>query len=439
MKGDAASWSYPHSLVGMQQHASVTYPGTHPSGQTAFTTPMPPARDETHDLADKMKQSLTIGSAAAKLSGQVAGNEYQVTQHLEKQGIAQVGGHGGPKQPQHLPLMQPQAFSLPPTVGGGGGLRTMNGGYPMIQMGEMISPTQVGGSVQVVPTQLFPRTPEPQVAATPPGNILQFPGGFPHQGQGAMAQPTTPPVGPLNLPPPGVVQAQQQAIFSPPSSAAMTHSPVQFFGHTLGTSLFSPPPPSSTTPHGVFVNSPTSTGKVIGIGSNSPALPPVGTGPRFRRYDSPKQPGLIGSSLSQSTGPLPQAHLSQDSPVTQQKSFLSPATNGNTASGFHSIPLPPRLAQQQQQQQRITGTRYQNQRHPANRSSGVSKGGSTTLADHMPTQLIPAAVGTGSSPSPAKREPLLPTPPSTQMVRPDTTLTCEFLTRSTVFSACTCC
>ena len=32
-------------------------------------------------------------------------------------------------------------------------------------------------------------------------------------------------------------------------------------GHTLGTSLFSPPP-SSTSQHGIFVNSPTTTGKV---------------------------------------------------------------------------------------------------------------------------------------------------------------------------------
>ena len=45
-----------------------------------------------------------------------------------------------------------------------------------------------------------------------------------------------------------------------------------------------------------------------------------------------------------------------------------------------------------------------------------------TLGDHMPTPFVPMS-GTGS----AKREPLLPTPPSTHMVKLDTTLTCEFV------------
>ena len=44
-------------------------------------------------------------------------------------------------------------------------------------------------------------------------------------------------------------------------------------GHTLGTSLFSPPP-SSTSPHGIFVNSPTTSGKV----AFSPVFPTVGSG-----------------------------------------------------------------------------------------------------------------------------------------------------------------
>ncbi len=417
MKGDVSQWSYAHSLAGMQQHhPSVTYPGTHPSGQTAFSTFMPAARDDGHDLAEKMEQSLTIGSIGTGIGGQGAMSQSRAHQ-LESQ------GH---KQPQHLPLVQPQAFGMPLGIGGGGGLRAMNGGYPMMPVGEIISPTQVPS---LLPAQLFPGTPEPQVVATPPGNILQFPGGFPPQGQGGMAQPTTPPVGPLNLPPPGVVQAQQQAIFSPPSTGAMTHSPVQILGHTLGTTLFSPPPSTSTNPHGIFVNSPTTTGKILGFAPGTPALPPVGSGPRFRRFESPKQPGLIGSTLSQSTGSATQTHLNQDSPVAQQqKAFPSTATTNGvnpnaTLPGFHSLPLPPRLAQQQQQ--RNVGTRYQNQRHPANRSSSVPKSGSMTVADHAVSQVMPSALGPSASPSLSKREPLLPTPPSTQMVRPDTTLTCE--------------
>ena len=51
-------------------------------------------------------------------------------------------------------------------------------------------------------------------------------------------------------------------------------------GHTLGTSLFSPPP-SSTSQHGIFVNSPTTTGKVafpsvfpaVGSGLQYPPVP----------------------------------------------------------------------------------------------------------------------------------------------------------------------
>ena len=48
-------------------------------------------------------------------------------------------------------------------------------------------------------------------------------------------------------------------------------------GHTLGTSLFSPPP-SSGNQHGLFVNSPNSSGKVVGFSPGTPNHPPVGSG-----------------------------------------------------------------------------------------------------------------------------------------------------------------
>lgn len=44
-----------------------------------------------------------------------------------------------------------------------------------------------------------------------------------------------------------------------------------------------------------------------------------------------------------------------------------------------------------------------------------------TLGDHLPTPFVP--MGGALS---AKREALLPTPPSTHMVKLDTTLTCEY-------------
>ena len=53
-------------------------------------------------------------------------------------------------------------------------------------------------------------------------------------------------------------------------------------------------------------------------------------------------------------------------------------------------------------------------------NKGGGGGGVMTLGDHMPTPFVPMS-GTGS----AKCEPLLPTPPSTHMVKLDTTLTCE--------------
>ena len=55
----------------------------------------------------------------------------------------------------------------------------------------------------------------------------------------------------------------------------------------------------------------------------------------------------------------------------------------------------------------------------ANNHSGTT--GPVTLGDHMPSQFVSA----GGSTTP-KREPLLPTPPSTQMVKLDTNLTCEY-------------
>lgn len=69
--------------------------------------------------------------------------------------------------------------------------------------------------------------------------------------------------------------------------------------------------------------------------------------------------------------------------------------------------------------------RYQNHRHPSNRASvkgnnQSSSSGPLTLGDHMPSQF--ASIGGVSS---NKREPLLPTPPSAQMVKLDTNLTCK--------------
>lgn len=383
-------------------------------------------------------------------SYQHIGSGSGVVPQSEKQKLAPVGQ----KKPQQLSVIQAQDASIHAMGGGGiGSIRStiaangafnatsayhmMAGTHGMEAMGgHMISPTQVGGPVPFIPSQLHHAgTQDPQAIGSghlPPRGLMQYPSGIPPQGQ-SPNQPSTPPIAPLNLHHHGLIQAQQhQGIFSP-TTTGVTHSPVQIMGHTLGTSLFSPPP-SSTTPHGAFANSPTSTGKIFAPGA--PTHPPVGSGPRFRRFDSPKQGVHIGdmSTLpphSQSPGPITQNHLSQESPVAQHKLFPKPATNGagaipgSSSSPYQALQLPPRLAQQQQQQQRNTGTRYQNQRHPANRSATAMKSSSgVTLADLMPSQFVPGTMG--SSPPFQKREPLLPTPPSAQMVKQlDTNITCK--------------
>ena len=464
-KVDGVLWG--NTQLGVHQ-PTVGPPGSQHSGQTAFTTLVPVTQDSTQQLAEQMEQSLSIRGGNQQLDSDAG-----MGQQTEKQSTGQKGSQVsvvGQKVHQHPSTISQVSTSVIPGGGhngaNGNGTRTLIGGatngafhgmYPMMAGipvdhtgGQMVSPTQVGGPIQIIPPQMQPQIiPVSQehhmianqhLTPTHPSSLVQYPSPIP-QGQN-VNQPTTPPVGPLSLPPPSLMSAQQhQGIFSP-TTTGVTHSPVQILGHTLGTSLFSPPP-SSTAPHGVFVNSPSATGKIVGFAPGTPAHPPVGSGPRFRRYDSPKQLGHMGNSItSQSPGTL-QMQLSQESPIAQQKPFPKPTANGAspipTNSNFQPLQLPPRLAQQQQQQQqqqqRNVGTRYQNQRHPANRnSSAVKVGSGVTLGDHMPTHLTPSQAS--ASPTILKREPLLPTPPSTQMVKLDTTLTCKSL-RLTVF-CCVC-
>ena len=266
---------------------------------------------------------------------------------------------------------------------------------PAMEAGQMMSPTQIPpGHMQFLPAHMqhphmIPGSPDPQLVSPQhvppgtPGGVVHFPGSLPNQSPNA---PTTPPIGHMGFP--SMLSAhQQQSVFSPPSTG-VTHSPVQILGHTLGTSLFSPPP-SSTTHHGMFVNSPSSGGKVIGYPSASPAHAPVGSGLRFRKYESPKQGGHmseVSASVplphTQSAAGLSQVQFMPENPVPQQKQHPKSTNGGGNSlsgsSGFQPVRLPPRLASQQQASmppQRNAGTRYQNQRHPANRAAQVNKVG----------------------------------------------------------------
>ena len=306
----------------------------------------------------------------------------------------------------------------------GGKSAVLNGSFPpaagyammsAIEAGQMINPTQVhpATAMQCVPAHMQhphiiaagaqePQLVSPQhVPPGTPGGVVHFPGSLTNQSPSA---PTTPPIGHMGFSAlPSMFSAQQpQTVFSPPSTG-VTHSPVQILGHTLGTSLFSPPP-SSTTHPGMFVNSPTTGGKVIGYPTGSPAHAPVGSGLRFRRFESPKQ----GSHVSEVSPSVPLAHgqsssgtsgLSQvqfmpENPVPQpqpQKQLHkgNNGTNGggnliSSSSGFQPVQLPPRLANQQQASstaQRNTGTRYQSQRHPANRGTQGTKVSTTNKVE----------------------------------------------------------
>ena len=305
-------------------------------------------------------------------------------------------------------------------------------GYAMmsaIEAGQIMSPTQVhptGAPLQYLPahlqhTHMIPGSPQEAALMSPqhippgtPGGVVHFPGGVPSQ---SPSGPTTPPIGHMGFPPTGMLSTQQQSIFSPPSTGGVTHSPVQILGHTLGTSLFSPPPSSSTHP-GMFVNSPTTGAKLIGYPGGSPATPhaPVGSGLRFRRYESPKQGSHVNEgaplSYTQSTNSglsqvqfIPENPMPQ-SPPQQQKQPPHKGSNNNNgvngggnpaitgSSGFQPVQLPPRLAGQLQggtaalPQRANSGTRYQNQRHPANRSSQGGKVTKDLFSTPEKTRLV---------------------------------------------------
>ena len=276
--------------------------------------------------------------------------------------------------------------------------------------GQMMSPTQ---SIHFIQPGHILTSQDGQVIHS--GQVLQF--SMPSQGH---RPPTTPTLGPLSLQPSMLPGQPHNHHFS--HNPGLTQSPVQILGHTLGTSLFSPPP-SSGAPHGIFINSPTNSGKVMGMGApGSPARAAVGSGVRLRRYDSPKQNHVPHpSGEAPSSAPVPSSSMSPvESPSLQQKQLSKLSTNGSSPvppgipAGFQSPQLPPRLAQQQQQQ-RNTGTRYQNQRHPTNRVVVAAK---PVALETSPTQFLTGVVG-------SKKEPLLPTPPSSLKMKLDTNLTSE--------------
>ena len=329
-----------------------------------------------------------------------------------------------------------------------GGILLHQGGYNGEGGGDVLHGPRSSGLYQSGPYAYISNAQGQMMSPThqgihflPPGHIITSQDGqvvqFAMSGQGQRPPPHggAPSLGPLPLHQPGMLGQPHGHLFSPHNPPGLTQSPVQILGHTLGTSLFSPPPSSGGGPHGMFINSPAANppgGKALGgMGApGSPARTAVGSGARVRRYDSPKHSG--GEVLPPPPPTSSGAMTPTMSPVDgQQKQGSKLSANGTSpvlsggpsVGGFQSPQLPPRLIQQQQQQQqqRNTGTRYQNQRHPANRGMGaaVVVVGKPAAIETSPLQFSPpGAVG-------SKKEPLLPTPPSSLKVKLDTNLTCE--------------
>ncbi|XP_003385249.2 PREDICTED: cAMP-regulated phosphoprotein 21-like [Amphimedon queenslandica] len=198
--------------------------------------------------------------------------------------------------------------------------------------------------------------------------------------------------------PPGIT-----AQFQPPMQ-----SPVQILGHTLSTSIFSPPP--SAGPSGLFMTPPGSTASVI----------PGGAG---GKPNSPGHSAVVGSGAMRFTpkgGARPPELPIQAQPTSIETSKSNDVTGVPPGILSQQQPLPPRLAQRGG-----GGTRYQNQRHPSNRAN--MKGGpadSPSVQYHHGQYAVPNNTHHHHNPystGAPRKEPLLPTP--SEMIKLDTGIT----------------
>ena len=224
--------------------------------------------------------------------------------------------------------------------------------------------------------------------------------------------PPPPPPHPLQHHPhhPGMVQPQghPQGMYSH-SAGNITPTPVQILGHSLSTSIFSPPPSAGPGPPTVFYNP--GTGKPGMSHGGSPVHAPVGSGVKFKKYNSPKQLPRSDMGMAPQS---PQATHPGPSIIDHQHHMVSPGVTSSDQGMVSDIltqsqQLPPRL----NQRTGGGGTRYQNQRHPSNRTTplkGEPYGGGGGQGSPYSSQV--------------RREPLLPTP--SEMIKLDTGITGEY-------------
>lgn len=318
----------------------------------------------TGQLAEQMEKSLTLSET---------GIDSSHSQHndVDKMGVLPIGQRQG------------MYFHGGRVVGRG---QTGLYGYPhnMIPDQVVVSPTALVPPSQFIHGQL---PPDLQGGQHPmPPNNHPYPSNLPLHG-GDTPQPPTPTLPPV---PAGILQ-----------SGHGMQSPVQILGHTLSTSIFSPPP--SAGPPGLFMN-PSNSGKP-GVTPSSPGHAAVGSGVRFQHYDSPKQARAeipVQTQVNMGGGPPHDGGNGQ-----QYANGLMMGENNGL-----SQPLPPRLAHRGS-----GGTRYQNQRHPSNRSTIKSDQGQQQQYGGGPVNMSQSHHYT----PPSRKEPLLPTP--SEMIKLDTGIT----------------
>ena len=436
-------------------HSHSPYANHLSAGQVAAAQQYAAATSMMPQLAEQLEKGMVISDPAM-----AAAHNSMKREAMQNSMLADVAAAQGYMGDHKMSPIGQQKHPFVPTSNAmmGGGARGRNGGgvvhgpmspglynyFPMMQPGldpMSMSPTQIAPPSQYLPQHLPPGFSPDQATvaamAAASQHHLSYPTGLPLHSQDLSVTPTpgTPTLAPP-MPSLHHSQGSAQGLFSPPNS--ITHSPVQILGHTLSTSIFSPPP-SAAPAHGMFINNP---GKPSSLATNSPSHAPVGSGSRSNRFESPKRPDMsFAAAAASGHAPTTQAMAAgsrgmtaaESSLLQQQKSssLLGVVAGGSGGSHivdvsgngvtYQSQQLPPRLARGGGGGGGVvSGTRYQNQRHPSNRPP-------ITKIDHPgPQPYTPPGVRLITS---GRKEGLLPTP--SEMIKLDIGITGELYTSFT--------
>ena len=238
-------------------------------GQAAAAQQYAAASSMMPQLAEQLEKGMVINDPAIA----AAHKRETMQNNMLADMVASQGYMGDPKM---SPIGQPKHPFVPTSIGGSRGRNgsgmvhgPMSPGLynyisPMMQPGMdplAMSPTQIAPPSQYLPQHLPPGfSPDQATVAAMAAANHQHHLSYPHTALPLHSQdltvtptPGTPTLAPPMPPSLHHSQGSAQGLFSPPNS--ITHSPVQILGHTLSTSIFSPPP-SAAPAHGMFINNP---------------------------------------------------------------------------------------------------------------------------------------------------------------------------------------